>query len=288
MLTSRERWLAGLLAYQRQVRKDTDYPYEKKMDNSWRIADAVEQTYQERCTQVKIPTLAQVIEKNGPFAPEHVILGVDNQQNPFIIDLKDPGLGSILIMGDPGCGKTRLIRSILYSCSSVNHDNEVIFNVIASNPQEYASLDMALNCYGILKPQTGETNQLVHLLLELAEQNQLDNTPDSIIVLAIDDLVNFVYGLDEDTFRAFRWLVNHGPEYQIWVICVLSFDSMKWLDGEFLQEFPFKLFGAIQWKDQASDYLNCDVFNLPEVIPGYQFNFFFDNQWTTMWVCNPF
>ena len=58
------------------------------------------------------PTISEVLTEFGPMPPEALFLGVASDGLPVLLNLHDPIPGPLLIIGDPGTGKTSLPQTI--------------------------------------------------------------------------------------------------------------------------------------------------------------------------------
>jgi MoxR-like ATPase len=66
------------------------------------------------------PVLSQVLAGFGPMPDEALFLGVASDELPVLLNLHDPLPGPILIIGDPGTGKTSLLQTIVRAAGRID------------------------------------------------------------------------------------------------------------------------------------------------------------------------
>src|SRR6266508_2990455 len=70
-----------------------------------------------------LPPLSEVLSGFGPMPQEALFLGVASDGLPVLLNLYDPVPGPMLIGGDAGTGKTRLLQ-IIASAAAKMHQPE--------------------------------------------------------------------------------------------------------------------------------------------------------------------
>ena len=71
------------------------------------------------------PSLDQVLAGFGPMPDEALFLGVATDELPVLLNLHDPTPGPLLIIGDPGTGKTSLLQTIAQAVESMHQPEKV-------------------------------------------------------------------------------------------------------------------------------------------------------------------
>lgn len=179
----------------------------------------------------------------GPFTPGCAMVGVCEDGIPFLLDLNNPDIGSILVTGERRCGKTALLKFILASASLMNDPIQVTYQVITEDPRQYHPFTHQAHCNGIFQSRKAETTRLIDSLLQLADRRQHQPGEGPTQLLVIDDLADFIHGLDNETYWGFEWLVRFGSRRRIWVIASQTLVSMSWLDSELLDAFSTHIWG---------------------------------------------
>jgi hypothetical protein len=186
----------------------------------------------------------ELVNAYGPFSPNNAMVGVCEDGLPFMLDLNNADIGSILVTGEPGCGKTALLKFILASASLLNSPEQVMFQVVTPEPREYHPFSHNPHCNRIYQSRKAETTCLIDSLLQLADRRQHHPGEGATQLLVIDDLPDFIHGLDNETYWGFEWLVRYGTRRRIWVIASQSTAAMNWLDSELLESFQTRVWGG--------------------------------------------
>ncbi len=164
-----------------------------------------------------MPTLPGVLKDMGPLPHAALFLGVADDMLPVLLNLADPVPGPILITGDAGSGKTRLLQLIAQAAAMLHDPDDLRFAVIAERPQEWDDLSASPNCEGILSFLEPLTANYLGSLVNWAHTNKHAR---EYVLLLIDGLE----GLDSDAslHQSLRWLLLRGPSRRIWPIVTLK------------------------------------------------------------------
>ena len=150
--------------------------------------------------------LKEVLRRLSPLPGSALFLGIANDSLPVLLNLDDPVPGPVLIAGDSGSGKTRLLQ-VIAQAVAVNHDPDNLrYAVISSRPQEWGRFEQSPHCEGILSFQQPLTTNYLASLVEWAHSNKNDG---QYVALLIDGLETL--DADSDLHDAFRWLLLRGP-----------------------------------------------------------------------------
>src|SRR5690242_18759127 len=98
-------------------------------------------------------SLEQMLDEIGPLPKTSLFLGQAEDRLPVLLDLSDPRPGPILISGDTGAGKTRLLRTIARFLVYRHTPQATQYGVITSCPQEWHDLTNIPHCVGIFAAQ---------------------------------------------------------------------------------------------------------------------------------------
>ncbi len=198
MLTIEERYQAGLEALEQFQETQGQSADLASLFARIEVSDISEST----------PLAYPVPPISTTLSPGSLLIGYCEDGLPFVLDLKDPDCGSILICGDRGSGKTHFLRAILSSAAQINPSDQVSFFIVAPNPDEYHTLTESKNCSGVLHSRKPEVLGLIDSLLDLADRRQYQKNPGPVYILAIDNLADFIHGLNDDAYWGFEWLVR--------------------------------------------------------------------------------
>ena len=193
-----------------------------------------------------LPSIREIINQLRPLPPYNALLGVCEDGLPFLFDLSDPSSGSILITGDTGTGKSRLLRGILASASTMNRADQVAFNLICQDFALFSDICRSSHCINSVSTYDRASSELVIDLAKIAEQRKSGRQRGPIIILAIDDLATLLSYNEFELFSHLKWLVKHGPDSGIWPLATLKTGRLNKYGKRLLNEFGTNLVGSHQ------------------------------------------
>lgn len=190
------------------------------------------------------PSLIKTIQEFRPFPEKTVILGVCDDHLPLVIDLKNPRSGSILITGEPGCGKTNLLETIAESACLIDVPDSISFCIISSTPDEFAHLYNHRHCQALVAPYERVAGEIILELSAIAEQRRSGRERGPAFLLIIDDIFPLLTQyFDFNTFTHLKWLILNGPRSQVWPMITVQNNWLQEIKTEFLNSFPFHICG---------------------------------------------
>lgn len=230
------------------------------------------------------PTLQELIQEIGPVPPYSIIIGGCDDHSHLFMDLSDPAPGSILIAGDDRSGRSRLLESILYSSTMLNSPRRVRYAIIAPDVTGMEYLTQLPHCYKTHTVDSSEAIDLIYELADITEYRWKNQNTGSAIILAVDDLACLLSDMDENMVEQFRWLVQFGPQMQIWTMVTLNTKDVSTIDPAFLNLFGTRLIGSTE-SPEVVNFLSGTSENKPtEGIPGAQFSVQFNKDWIRFWI----
>jgi hypothetical protein len=236
----------------------------------------------------RIPSLSEILDQTGPLPSNSVILGVCEDGLPFLFDLTNPAPGSLLIVGDEGSGKTRLVKSVLASAMQLSKPNQLAFSIITPNPSQFQDEMLSTEfCQHFLGADETSAVKLIENMAQLAEDRRRSSTPGQMLLLIIDDLAACLQPLDDEHFRRLYWLIKHGPRSRIWILATIDPSSLAWMDERILDAFRTRLMGTIADPELASALAGDEAFNAGDLEEGSQFCVPFGEDWIRFWICDP-
>jgi hypothetical protein len=231
------------------------------------------------------PSLVELLDSLTEPPPYAALLGACEDGLPFLFDLTNPAPGAILVTGDADGGKTRLLHSILHSACRMNSPEQLTFNVIARQPDEYQDLDEMEHCAAILPVEEPAVADLIAELVETVETRKRNHPQDPAMLLVIDDLAALQSFLDEQTYARLYWLIRHGPRYQVWTLASLPAEQAGQLDARFLSAFRTRLFGYMHNERLAQRLAGDDGIATRDIEKGRQFYVPYGGEWLRFWIC---
>lgn len=226
------------------------------------------------------PTVYSLLDSIQPLPAYSAVFGTCDDGVPFLMDLRDPSPGAILIIGDPGSGKSRLLRTILTSTSLVNTPDKVSYCLITSNDRNFYAVTEKDHCLAAASPYDREASELIVELSALTEQRRNGRHNGPAVILAIDDLA-VVTGerLDYDGFVHLKWLLEEGPKSHIWPIVSLNVHQLKTVDKRLLSAFGSLFFSSMQSPRLLDEFTGGYSPSGCSLYPGYQFEFMYAGDW---------
>ncbi len=193
-----------------------------------------------------LPSIREIINQLRPLPPYNALLGVCEDGLPFLFDLSDPSPGSLLITGEAGSGKSRLLRGILASASTMNRPDQVSFNLICQDFGLFSDVRRTSHCINSVSTYDRFSSELVIDLAKIAEQRKSGRQRGPIIILAIDDLATLLSYNEFELFSHLKWLVKYGPDSGIWPLATLKAGRLNKYGKRLLDEFGTHLVGRPQ------------------------------------------
>jgi hypothetical protein len=231
------------------------------------------------------PSLQAVLRANGPWLQNSCIVGVCDDSLPFVLNLTDPSAGGLLILGDPGSGKTRLLNNLLASTAALNGPGQVLFHIIAQEPLEFGRISQAVNCQNIFAVDDPATVHFLEKLALFINQRQRGSDRGPTLIVAIDNLASFLQFLPEDAMQDLYTLITQGSSSRVWIIASLTSTQVEELDGQWISAFTTLIFGAIHDQDLATALTGAEAAEVYDLYSGYQFSVPFGEAWLRFWVC---
>lgn len=233
------------------------------------------------------PTLETLVTDCSPLPEGAVILGVCDDSLPFLLHMDNPAPGALLVIGDPGAGKTRLLRSMLQSVTYLNDPEQAQFSVIASDPGEWMELAGAAHCQEIFGIASDPCGKLIQELAALAEIRQQSRYNGPAVVLVIDNLTDLLETLDSEAYHRLYWLARHGPRSRIWTVASLPAGQAAAIDSRFLSAFRTRLIGSITRRGLAASLSgDARLEHMAPMGPG-EFLLPYGEEWLALWVADP-
>jgi len=231
------------------------------------------------------PALETVLEQAGPLSPNTVILGACEDGLPFLLDLTNPAPGALLVTGDTGSGKSRLLRAILASAAAINPASQVELNILAQNITEFKAVSETANCQEIMACDDPAASDVIRDLAEVVDQRRHGSQSGPAMLLAIDGLTSLVDELNEPTFERLLSIIRHGPRTRVWTIATLSSTQAERVEEPLLGAFRTRLIGKIASARLAELLTGNPDSGAQELSSGYQFCVPFGDEWIRFWVC---
>jgi hypothetical protein len=248
----------------------------------------IDPRYLNSIVQIRIPSLEQVLAGIKSIPEYSILIGAAEDSSPILMDLSNSEAGSLLIVGDPASGKTRLLLSILSSACLINSPRKFRFSCITFQLGDISWLSKKPHAYQITAPYNEKAYQIINELANLLDQRRNGRDSGPAIVLAIDGLEELIPSLDSDLLDLLLWMIENGPQYRIWTVATLDVQKENLVQPEVLERFGTCLVGHM-----ASTPIG-GLFSTPRfekriqyphrLLPGAQFGVLVEGEWIQFWV----
>ena len=233
------------------------------------------------------PSLQFFLKQRNSFPSYSTIIGICDDGLPFLLDLTNPAPGAILITGDTGSGKTRLVKSILKSTLSLNPINKVEINLLSANTSAFAEILNDPHCKKFAHHSDQAMMDIIEELAEITDQRRRTKPQDPAIILVIDDLAALSDILEHHVFATLYWLIKHGPRSRVWPIVSIHTEESPNIDPRLLAAFRTRLIGHLQNRKLISSITDDRRLDAHKLEKGMQFLVPYGEEWIPFWICDP-
>lgn len=227
-----------------------------------------------------LPSLSSVLKNYSPFPHEAIFLGIANDGLPVLLNLRDPIPGPILVVGNKGSGKTKLLQIIARSIEECHDPDSIRYAVITQNEKEWEKPGSSMNNEGILSFQQPLTKNYLDSLVTWAHSN---NQGDKFTILLIDGME--AMSEDHEIHPLIRWLLLRGPTRHIWPIVTLNSANIlavnAWLDC-----FRTRICGHLTEEKEIQVLTGAYNVIFRDLLAGSQFSMRENKLWVPFWLPN--
>jgi hypothetical protein len=226
---------------------------------------------------------------HSPLPKGSVIIGMGNDRSPVLFNLGDPVTGAILIIGEAGSGKTKLLHSILQSAALLYTD-QVSISMIANEHYSASHFGLTAMRLDLCRPYSPEAAENVSNLVLLAKKRLAKASKLPFILLAIEDLAQVYERFSPKVQEELIWLLQNGPKAGIWPLCTItpSQTSDSQIPDDVLKSFNTHLWGHIQSPGVGFGLDSAEAAPLSCLIPGREFCLRLDSGWLCFWIIDPY
>jgi len=224
------------------------------------------------------PSLNSVLAGFGPMPEEAMFIGVASDELPLLLNLHDPIPGPLLIIGDPGTGKTSLLQTIAQAVGRMHKPEKVQFGVMTRHPDEWNGFEGIRNNVGIFSIHHKASEDFILSLASWAHGNR---SGQQSVLLLLDDLEAITY-MDLDAVQNLRWLLMHGPARRVWPIITLSTQDIESVEA-WLGAFRTRIIGSI-YSSRLVRKLGAEQAYLNSMEKGQEFTLREGDGWVRFWI----
>jgi hypothetical protein len=176
-----------------------------------------------------------------PLRSAQTALGTAQDGLPLVLDLTDARVGPLLVLGDPGCGKTGLLQMLLYSALQGGHIEAL---VISCQPQEFAHLAALPGLLGAYHPDDEDLPRQLYRHLAALDQPPTRSLPRDLPLLVVLDDLSFIHSTRFEVRTSLEAAFRRGPAVHIWPMASLSTSGALML-GRWTRYFRTRLVGRM-------------------------------------------
>jgi DNA segregation ATPase FtsK/SpoIIIE-like protein len=232
---------------------------------------------------VRVPSLTELLVELAPFPPATVLLGACDDRLPVLLNLTEPEPGAVLLVGDPGSGKTRLLNVLINSACAINPPRKLRLCCL-SGTEEFDHLSVYPHSYIQAGLGKREVEAMIDLFVQTVETRLYRGGSTSALLLIIDDLAELSRKLDAEHTNRLTWLLQNAARVQVWIFAALDPRRSEQVRPSVLDSFSTWLLGRSD-PSTAGPNLPADILQASRgLLAGSQFAAYFDQQWVPFWI----
>ena len=251
---------------------DENNRYTLIMETLTEIQSETEVTHQTK-PMLALSTLSRVLADLGPMPSEALFLGIASDKLPVLLNLHDSIPGPLLIIGDPGSGKTALLQVIARAAEKMHQPEQLQFGIVTNHPDEWSGLEEVPNNIGTFPVHHRSSEDFI---LSLASWGHGNKSSKQSVLLLLDDLET-VSSMDIETVQNLRWLLFRGPARRVWPIITLNSKRLQNMEA-WLELFRTRIYGNMQNPDHINK-LGIRFADPASLSKGSEFSMSEGNEW---------
>jgi DNA segregation ATPase FtsK/SpoIIIE-like protein len=174
--------------------------------------------------------LLPLLNVMGVVPEMHAVLGMGADNKPLALNLQQ---GHLLILGPKGCGKSELLRTILFSLALNNRQSQLQVLGIDLSGRELAALDALPHTLAELATEPEFAGGLLLWLRDEMERREVYRVVRPNILLVIDDVDRLVQSGPEHVQETLHFIAHQGVSRGVHLILTSNAQLKNQLLGLF-------------------------------------------------------
>jgi S-DNA-T family DNA segregation ATPase FtsK/SpoIIIE len=180
------------------------------------------------------------------------IVGLKIDGEPYTLPLMAPEITHVLVAGMTGCGKTELLRSLLFSLAIFNRQAHVQMALIDPKRRGFGPLSSLPHLIAPIATTPEAALELLTMLIREMERRDQENAPPTPrIIVAVDEVSDLLSTSDKEVEKALVRLAQRGREAGFHLICSTQRPSAEALPGALKANLPTRLIGKVASGQEA-------------------------------------
>jgi S-DNA-T family DNA segregation ATPase FtsK/SpoIIIE len=190
--------------------------------------------------------LALLRDVPGSLPPVTAVLGLSLEGTPYLLPLAAPEVTHVLVAGSTGCGKTKLLRSLILSLALYNRQAHFQVALVDPKRRGFAPLQGLPHLLAPIATEADEALDLLTRVLHEMERRDRENAPPTPrIVVAIDEVGDLVITGEKPIEEVLVRLAQRGREAGIHLICSTQRPSAEAVPSALKGNLPARLVGKV-------------------------------------------
>ncbi|MCS7259202.1 MAG: DNA translocase FtsK [Anaerolineae bacterium] len=195
--------------------------------------------------------LLPLMARLGDIPRHTAVLGLDEAGIPLLLRLPSPDVCHVLVAGTTGCGKTALVRSMIFSLALNNRPGRLQVVIIDPKGRGYGALERLPH---LLRPVVREADQAIKVLDELVRrmiQRDREGVQEPRLVVVIDEMADLAVAAGATFVQMVTRLSQRGREAGIHVIGCTQKPTVEAIGSLVKSNFPVRLVGSVASPEDA-------------------------------------